>query len=139
MKKYALVLGDKNFQLSEDSMRRIARSSIVATKPTKIITDYAEGWNSLVLDEASKLGVPYMGVLPYESENSNFYTLSKSTTNIIFHKDKESFLENPFPYLNWLKEHVDEVLCYINPNHHNYGKNILKALKNKTIRNLFHQ
>lgn len=138
MKKYALALGDTEFDKPEDVIRRLARSSLVAVKPTRVITDYSEGWNSIVLDEATKLGIPYMGVLPYESENPKYRELSKSATNLIFYKTKEEFLANPFSYFNWLNEYVDEVLCYLNPEKHTYKKNILKTIKNKAVRNLFH-
>jgi hypothetical protein len=138
LKRYALALGDSEFEKPEDVIRRLARSSLIATKPTRLITDYSVGWNSLVLDEATKLGIPYMGVLPYASENPNFRELSKSATNLVFFNSKEDFLANPFLYFNWLQEHVDEVLCYLNPERHTYNKNILRTLKTKSVRNLFH-
>jgi hypothetical protein len=137
LKKYSLALGESEFEKPEDVIRRLARSSILATKPTRIITDYSQGWNSIVLDEATKLGVPYMGVLPYESENPQFKILSKGSTNLVFFGSKKEFIENPFPYFEWLQEHVDEVLCYLNPEKNSYKKNILKVLKKKSIRNLF--
>jgi hypothetical protein len=138
MQKYVLLIGEEEFSKSEEVVRKMIRSSLSAIKPSKIITDYSIGWNETVIDEAVKYGVPYMGVLPYESENPRYIKLSKSTTNLIFHKTKEEFLGNPFIYLNWLNEHVSEVFCYLNPEKRSFKNNILRALRNKNVRNIFH-
>jgi hypothetical protein len=138
MQKYVLLIGEEEFNKSEDVIRKMIRSSISAIKPSKIITDYSIGWNEIVLDEAVKYGVPYMGVLPYESENPKYIKLSKSTTNLVFYKTKEEFFSNPFPYLNWLNEHISEVFCYINPEKHSFKNNILRALRSKHVRNIFY-
>jgi hypothetical protein len=137
MQKYILTMGESEFEKSEEVIRKMIRSSISAIKPSKIITDYSLGWNEMVLDEAVKYGVPYMGVLPYESENPRYTKLSKSATNLVFYNTKEEFLENPFPYFDWLNEHVSEVFCYIDPEKRSFKNNILRALRNKNIRNIF--
>jgi hypothetical protein len=138
MKKYFLLLGESELNKHEDTVRKMVRSSISALQPSMLITDYSRGWNELVLDEATKFGVPYIGALPYSSENPNYVKLSKSTTNLVFYNTKEEFLANPIPYLKWLNEHVSEVFCYLNPEKHTFNNNILKALKNKKVRNIFH-
>lgn len=138
MQKYVLLLGESEFDKPEETIRKMVRSSIRALRPNRIITDYSKGWNELVLDEATKYGVPYMGVLPYESDNPNYVKLSKSVTNIVFFKTKEEFLANPIPYFNWVNEHISEVFCYLNPETHSFKNNILRVLKNKKVRNIFH-
>jgi len=137
MQKYVLTLGETELDRPEEVIRKMIRSSISAIRPSKIITDYSIGWNELVLDEATKYGVPYIGVLPYESENPRYIGLSKSSTNLIFYKTKEEFFRNPFPYLDWLNEHVSEIFCYINPEKHSFRSNVLRALRKKNIRNIF--
>lgn len=134
---HTLVLGEKDYSISEDEIRSLARRSLLVIRPQRIVTDYALGWNSIMVEEARKVGVPYVGVLPYPSDNQDYRKLSKSTTNTILYSSKEEFLTSPFLYLSWLNQHVSEVIAFIDPEKVNFNKTILKSLKEKTIRNIF--
>lgn len=136
--KYATAIGESTFDIPEGSVRKIARSVVASVKPTKLITDYSDGWSALVLDEARKYGVPYIGVLPFPVENEVFYRLSRhASSNLILCPSKKDFLDNPFEYFSWMNRYVDEVFLYLDMSKPGIKRNTVKALKGKMIRNLY--
>jgi len=138
MPGYALAIGDKIFEKPEDVIRRRARSSLIGISPSRLVTDYSEGWSIIVLDESRKLGIPYIGVIPYEPKTEIYKINSRNaSSNLIFFKTKEEYLDNPYPYFDWLEKNIDEVLLFLNPEKKSFNNNLVKVLRKKSIRNLF--
>lgn len=133
-----LVLGKKTLNENDEYFHELARKALMSLQPQKIIVDYSEGWNSIVLDEARKVGVPYVGALPYDNEKLKTNKIYKAaTSNIVFNKTKKDFLSDPFPYYHWINRNSSEVLAYYNEEKDIMVKNTLKAVEGKTIRNLY--
>lgn len=134
-----LILGDKVLNEEESVLRKKARSGLMAVSPSRIITNYEVGWSQIVLEEAIKLGIPYMGVLPYPSLNEEYKNLSKrASSNLIFTQNKLDFLNSPYAYFSWLDSYISEIMVYISKNRTQadiVNIKVLQALKNKTIRN----
>lgn len=138
MSKVILVLGQKELKASEEEERKKIRRTLYSLGTKRIVTDYSEGWPSLVLDEVFKVGVPFMGVLPYPSENPDYKKLSqRAQSNIIFNKTKLEFLSNPFSYFTWVNSYTTEALIYFSQDTDSIHKRTLRALKNKIIRNMY--
>jgi hypothetical protein len=138
MPRYAIAIGDKIPEKPEDVLSRRARSALTSVRPTKLVTDYSRGWSAIVLDEARKLGIPYIGVMPYEPKD-DFYKVSSqyASSNLIFFSSVSDYLENPFKYFEWLEKNIDEVLLFVNPEMQSSNKKLLHVLRKKSIRNLF--
>lgn len=133
-----IAIGQNELNISKEVLGDIVRSNLMAINAKRLIVDYSEGWNSLVLDEARKIGLPYMGAIPFENpelKNSRIYNAAIS--NIVFNQSKKEFLANPFPYLKWVDAYVGEVFAYVDMEKHSFNRTILSFLKEKTIRNLY--
>lgn len=138
MKTILLIIGKKELDKPEEYLQTLVRKTLLAINPQKIITDYSSGWNKLVLDEARKIGVPYLGAIPYESpelKKDSIYNAALSNT--VFNKTKSSFLINPFIYTAWLNEYATDVLAYVDEEEITFNNNILRLLSGKTVRNLY--
>jgi hypothetical protein len=135
-----LILGNKRFSEPESSLQKLARSGLIAVGPSRIITSYSIGWEDIVLKEAKKLGIPYMGVLPFPSNNPEFKTLSQgASSNLVFNRNKKDYLNSPNSYLKWLNSYVNEVMLYLDPaiTEEVIVKKISQCLKGKIIRNFY--
>lgn len=135
-----LILGNSSLNKEESSIKKIARSGLRAISPSRIITSYAIGWESIVLQEAKNLGIPYIGVLPFPSNNPNYKEMSKGAhSNLVFNSSKLEYLNNPRTYLVWLDSYVNEVMLYLDPNNTDevIVKKTVQCLKGKVIRNFY--
>lgn len=138
MSTYAIAIGDKNPEKPEDVLRRRARNSLASVRPSKLVTDYSSGWSLIVLDEARKLGIPYIGVMPYEPSGEEYKVKARTaSSNLVFFNSVDDYLKNPFVYFDWLEKNIDEVLLFLNPDTQGIERAILRVLRKKSIRNLF--
>jgi len=132
------IIGKKDIDENDQYFHDLARKSLMSLQPKKIIVDYSPGWNSVVLDEARKVGVPYMGALPYDNKNLKTSKIYKAASaNIVFNATKKDFLSNPFPYFSWIHTNTNEVLAYYDEEKDVSIRNTLKAVEDKLIRNLY--
>jgi len=135
---YVMSLGEEILDKPEETIRKLARLGLAAVKPTRLITDYGIGWNDVVLDEAKKMGIPYIGVMPYKPDNPAYNQISKgAASNLVFCGSKEEFIKNPYPYIEWVKNYVGEFFLYLDPEKLNFKKTIIRAAPNIRIRNIF--
>lgn len=130
--------GKKEIELPNQYLQDTIRKSLISMKATRLITDYSEGWNKLVLDEARKVGLPYVGAIPYKYESLKFDAIyNAALSNTIFNETKKDFLNNPFPYFKWVNEYANEVFAYIDETENSFENRALKYLQEKTVRNLY--
>lgn len=135
-----LVVGEPNIEEAEaEVVTRLARKSLYSIQPSKVFTSYREGWELLALDESTKLGVPFYGAMPFPqtSDRSRSF-MRRSQSNTLFNPSYEEFIRNPYPYFNWIRDNVDEVLVYRRPESlDTLSGRVLRVLKGKTIRNMY--
>lgn len=142
MADYVLVLGNRNFRDEEQTIRATARRALLSTEPRKIVVDYLPGWSQVVLDEAKKMGIPYIGAVPFLEDEKKYQKLSISaSSNIVFCDTKKRFLSDPYPYLDWMGSYINEVMLYYDTETEtsmriNMLVNVLES-KGKLVRNFY--
>lgn len=130
--------GKKELDQPKEHLQDFVRKSLLSMNASKLVTDYSEGWNQLVLDEARKIGLPYVGAIPFMHEDLKFDKVYNSAlSNTIFNDSKKGFLNNPFSYFKWVDSYSDEVFAYVNETENSFESRALKFLKNKTVRNIY--
>lgn len=136
-----LVLGEKSI---DENLRPSIRNHLTAIGPSLVMSDFAVGWNFMVAEEARKLNMPVMAVLPHlEAVGNKAYRESRrklikeSTNKIVFGDTYYDFLRDPKPYVVWLRNNVDAVLAYLDPSRSSTSHSIMVVLgeSGKTIFN----
>lgn len=114
-----IAIGEKKIEAQEQAIV-LCRSALMSMKPRLVMSDFDNGWGLIVAQEAIKMGIPVMGVLPHAEVLGNAAyryerkeALRNSSTKVVFEEDYLAFLRNPKPYVNWVLKSANAALCYV--------------------------
>lgn len=127
-----LVLGEK---VVGEEYRTPIEKHLKALGPSLVMSDLAPGWNLMVAEEARKLNIPLMAVMPHtETFGKKAYAayrkimLKEATNKIVFNDSYYDFLRNPKPYVRWLSDNVDTILAYIDVDRSSFSHSLMLVL-----------
>lgn len=140
-----IAIGEKKIEAQEQAIV-LCRSALMSMKPSLVMSDFDNGWGLLVAQEAIKLGIPVMGVLPHAEVLGNAAykyerkeALRHSPTNVVFEEDYLAFLRNPKPYVNWVLKSANVALCYVDEGRSSISHSLMLSFRQvgKQTHNLY--
>lgn len=130
-----IALGEKRIENPEEAAV-LCKASLLSISPSMVFSDFDNGWGLIVAQEAIRIGIPIMAVMPHGEVVGNKAfrherrrALAYASTKVVFADDYLSFLRNPKPYAEWVLRSTDMGLCYINVERSSVSHSLMLSLR----------
>lgn len=140
-----IAIGEKRIEAHDEAIV-LCRAALLSMTPSLVMSDFDNGWGLMVGQEAIKLGIPVMGVLPHAEVLGNaayrherLEALRSSHTKIVFADDYLAFLRNPKPYVEWVLKSAHVALCYVDEGRSSISHSLMLSFRQvgKQTHNLY--
>ena len=140
-----IALGEKRIAKA-DEVTVLCRAALLSIQPSLVMSDFDNGWGLIVAQEAIKLGIPLMGVMPHGEvignkafQHERREALRSVSTKVVFEDDYMAFLRNPRPYAEWVMKSADAALCYVDVTRSSISQSLMLSFQQvgKQTHNLY--